>query len=162
MNRVVPRHEGFWMTESHHYSTSTPFIRTDVKESELDLCASIECGGMMFRPLVRDTYALGCSLNIIFLRNEPIGRVYQGGDLDNRLKTLLDSLTVPTKEQIRDTAEERMHVLLEDDSRVTGLSVDTRRLLTKADANDKEVRLVIEVTVSVLDARAYNTLFLGD
>jgi hypothetical protein len=53
-------------------------------------------GGHCFVPLVRrkeDTY---CSLNILFLRRDAPGElVSSGGDLDNRLKTLLDALRVP-------------------------------------------------------------------
>jgi hypothetical protein len=96
------------------------------------------------------------------MRNEPIGRVYQGGDLDNRIKTLLDALKVPDQGQVCEQSEPNMHVLLEDDSLVTGLSVETRRLLNRPDKSENEVRLIIEVTVNVLDARAYNILFLGD
>lgn len=159
--RVVPKSKGFWLIEPHH---SIPHVPNPEKvgPDEIDLCASIPVAGVGFRPLVRDSYALTCSLHILFMRNEPVGKVYQGGDLDNRLKTLLDALRVPDPGQVCDTNAEHLHVLVEDDSLVTGLSVDTRRLLDRPDKPVNEVRLVIEVTVTVRDTRAYNYMYLGE
>jgi hypothetical protein len=61
----------------------------------IDLCESLNKHGAWFRPLVRETFALHCGLKILFLRKEPPGKVYQGGDLDGRMKTLIDALTMP-------------------------------------------------------------------
>jgi hypothetical protein len=61
----------------------------------IDLYESIQKHGAWFRPLVRESYALHCGLKIRFLRHEPPGKIYQGGDLDNRIKTLVDALTMP-------------------------------------------------------------------
>jgi hypothetical protein len=41
---------------------------------------------------VRNSFALHCGLKVLFLRKEPPGKVYQGGDIDGRIKTLLDAL----------------------------------------------------------------------
>jgi hypothetical protein len=56
------------------------------------------------------------------------------GDLDNRLKTLLDALSVPNQDQVipDPTIDDPIHCLLEDDSLVSGLEIETRRLLTAA------------------------------
>ena len=41
--------------------------------------------------------ALTCGLKILFLRKEGPGKlILQGGDIDNRLKTLLDALKMPS------------------------------------------------------------------
>ena len=61
----------------------------------INLRVPIGVGGRIFQPLVRESFALKCGLDILFLRQESPGKVYQGGDLDNRIKTLLDALSVP-------------------------------------------------------------------
>jgi len=52
-------------------------------------------GKYRFVPLVREEFALTCSLNILFLRADIPGKVLQSGDIDNRLKTLFDALRMP-------------------------------------------------------------------
>ena len=42
--------------------------------------------------LTKDLDAL-CSVDVLFLRNEPPGSALRAGDIDNRLKTLFDALT---------------------------------------------------------------------
>jgi len=114
-------------------------------------CAEIERGGRRFLPLVRKTLALECSLKILFLRKEDAGRVYQGGDLDNKIKTLLDGLSVPQREQVIPdaTIDDPIYCLVEDDALITGLEISTHRLLSRPNASKHEVRLIIEVDVSV-------------
>jgi hypothetical protein len=116
-----------------------------------NLCAEIERGGRRFLPLVRDTLALRCSLKILFLRKEDAGRVYQGGDLDNGIKTLFDGLSVPNKDQVipDQTINDPIYCLVEDDALITGLEISTHRLLSQPAASKHEVRLIIEVDVSV-------------
>lgn len=155
---------GTVLVEDQHHTGPVPPSPTTVLNHEIDLCASIPVRGCLFRPLVRKSYALVCTLKIHFMRNGPAGNVYEGGDLDNRIKTLLDALTLPQPEQIPKSVKvpERMHVLLEDDGLVTGFSVESQRLLSRPDKLENEVRLTIDIDVRVTDARSYNTLFLGD
>jgi hypothetical protein len=89
--------------------------------------------------------------------------VYQGGDLDNRLKTLFDALAVPNRDQVvqDETIEDPIYVLLEDDAYITKIDVDTHRLLSNPDASRHQVRLIIEVEIAVAEARLYNQPFLG-
>jgi hypothetical protein len=120
--------------------------------------------GRLFRPLVRDSYALHCGLKVLFLRKEPPGRVYQGGDIDGRIKTLLDALTMPQHlEEMRldPGAPDPMYCLMEDDSMVSGLQVESERLLTDQTHSRDYVRLIIEVDVRVRVATVYNQAFLG-
>jgi len=135
-------------------------------EPSINLCAPVIRKGWSFIPLVRDNLALRCGLRVIFLRKEEPGRVYQGGDMDNRLKTLFDALSIPNQDQIPDAPitsyNEEVYCLLEDDSLISGLNIETSRLLTKPGASEHEVRLVIEVDVRVIQARTYNQVFLGD
>lgn len=83
--------------------------------------------------------------------------------MDNRLKTLFDSLSIPNADQIVDDPdlEEPIYCLLEDDRLISGLSVETDRLLHMPNTTKHQVRLVIEVDVRVAQPRAYNEGFLG-
>src|ERR1019366_5518318 len=132
--RVMSKSSAYMSADQHH---SNPVVYTEpvLRSDQIDLCASITKSGVSFRPLVRDSFALTCSLHIIFLRREPVGSVYTvrrsgAGDLDNRIKTVLDALCVPHNDQVMDTSIPHMYCLLEDDKLVTGLNVETRRLLT--------------------------------
>jgi len=108
--------------------------------------------GFEFRPLVCEQLHLLAELEILLLRPEAPGRiVIQSGDIDNRIKTLLDSLRVPheltalpTEAKPQD-GETPFYCLLEDDALVTALSVRTDRLLVPV-ADKMEVVLVINVT----------------
>lgn len=142
-----------------------PSIFSLKKKGSIDLCALVPRGNRSFKPLVRKSFALNCGLKITFLRNGPAGKVYQGGDLDNRLKTLLDSLSVPPHAEhvLTDAAiDDPIYCLVEDDSLITGISIETERLLARPGASESEVRLIIEVDVRVSDSRIYNYSFLGD
>jgi hypothetical protein len=115
--------------------------------------------------LVRNTHALKCNLDITFLRKEDAGLVYQGGDLDNRLKTLFDALAVPPTDQVVDDqslSDDPVYCLLEDDSLITGVNVKTQRLLARPKSQKSDVLLVIDVDVRVVRPRGYNLMFIGD
>ncbi len=60
------------------------------------LASKFERCNFRFIPLVNAEFGLVCSLDILFLRRENPGEVItQGGDIDNRIKTLFDALQVP-------------------------------------------------------------------
>lgn len=129
----------------------------------IDLAAPIEKHGRLFKPLVRETFALHCGLKVLLLRQEQAGRVYQGGDLDGRVKTLLDALTMPQhKEQIDHDPgpPDLLHCLLEDDALVSGLNVETERLLGGEQPRDY-VKATIEVDVRARFTTIYNQSFGG-
>ena len=134
----------------------------DVPSPHIDLLEPVVRKGCSFTPLVRERTALKCALKITFLRQEEPGRVYQGGDIDNRLKTLLDALAVPQHDEQVIPRDTEIFCLLEDDNLITGLDVQTQRLLGRSDATKHEVHLLIEVDVRVTNPRGYNQMFLGD
>jgi hypothetical protein len=167
-NRHFPKTGGTTLRQTHHLYPGPIEVAewtASSKPSEiLDLCEPIEKHGAWFRPLIRESYALHCGLKIIFLRQEPPGKVYQGGDIDGRIKTLLDGLTMPQhKEQVLATASKMdpIYCLLEDDSLVSGLDVESERLLTDKHNSVNFVRLIIQVDVRVKRAIIYNLSFLG-
>jgi hypothetical protein len=104
--------------------------------------------GVTFIPIVYEALCLVANLDILFLRPEDPGRaITQGGDLDNRIKTLFDGLRVPKPGELPCSARSQnpMWCLLEDDALVTELSVRTDRLLNANGSDD--VLLIITVTV---------------
>jgi hypothetical protein len=159
----LPKEGRFYHTEQHH-SVEPPLEQQAEPEclnEWINLCAEIERGGRRFLPLIRETLALKCSLKIQFLRKEDAGHIYQGGDLDNRIKTLFDGLSVPNKDQVvhDPTIADPICCLVEDDALITGLEISTHRLLSRPDASKHDVRLIIGVEVSVSQHRL---AFLGD
>ena len=163
--------DGGMLIQAHHQHPrplKPPFMQRprtpeDGEYESLDLNTVIEKHGRQFWPLVRESYDLHCGLKVLFLRKESPGRVYQGGDVDGRIKTLLDALAMPQhlEQVIPDVdAPSPMMCLLEDDSMISSLEVETERLLTADEGKKDWVRLIISVDVRVRMARIYNQSFL--
>lgn len=99
-----------------------------------DYCLLRPLGSFNFVPLISEEMSVICELFVTLLRPEqPGGIITQGGDIDNRIKTLLDSLTIPRHlNALPATAipiEPHFFCLLEDDNLVTNLNVRTEQLL---------------------------------
>src|SRR5688500_15233710 len=152
----------------HHLHTEEfppyPPWNQPASESQISLCEPIPKGGRTFFPLVRNSLGLTCGLKILFLRNAPRGKIIQSGDIDGRIKTLLDALSIPRQDTPYVDAHlpDPVYCLLEDDALITGIAVRTEQLLSRPGADEKEVRLMIEVDVRISHPRSYNALFLGD
>jgi hypothetical protein len=169
-NRHFPKTGGATLAQTHHdhpgpiVPVARERLTSPPRSDILDLCEDIKKHGKLFRPLVRNSYALHCGLKILFLRKEPPGKVYQGGDVDGRMKTLLDALSMAqhVEQVLNDSAAPaRLYCLLEDDSLISGLSVESERLLGAADLPGDYAKLVIEVDVRVKQTTIYNQSFLG-
>ena len=129
----------------------------DQKDQFLDPCyeatAIKKIGGWSFASVVNQNNSLIAELDIVFLRPEEPGSVIsQGGDIDNRLKTLFDALSIPQAEQIPygdspSEGEDPFHCLLEDDNLITGVNITVDRLLGSK-CGLQEVLLLIRVDVS--------------
>lgn len=111
-----------------------------------------------FAPLVNTPWRMAASLDILFLRQEPAGHlITQGGDLDNRMKTLLDALRMPlNKSELPDDdtplqGEDPFYCLLEDDALVTGISITADHLLMDLQ-HPSDVLLIIQARPQFLDA----------
>ena len=112
--------------------------------------------GYKFAPLVCEKLHLICELDITLLRPEAPGSVVtQGGDIDNRLKTLFDSLRMPKNQNelpSKISAEDLdapFFCLLEDDNLITKVSVSTDRLL-RQNPGQNDVLMVIHVTTKAV------------
>ncbi|MEZ5708367.1 MAG: hypothetical protein R3E02_03135 [Blastomonas sp.] len=124
--------------------------------------------GIGFVPLVTERWQLHCSLDILFLRPGRSGSIVSGGDLDNRLKTLFDALRRPLNKQemgggTRELDGERVFCLLEDDSLIDSVSLETGDLLEPLNKQFRpnDVRLVITVNVLPYQATMGNLDFIG-
>lgn len=104
---------------------------------------SIRRSGFRFVPLVSPKLWAVAELDCVLLRPGPPGELIRsGGDIDNRLKTLLDALKVPEEnalpaEAMPESDEIPFFCLLEDDKLITALRVETDRLLDPL--NDREI-----------------------
>lgn len=117
-----------------------------------ELAARHQHYGYKFVPLVTEELDLLCSIDILFLRPDRPGSVVWAGDIDNRLKTLLDALRVPeAAENYVSTPPsadmDPFFVLLEDDKLITRVSVETDRLLAPVNGDNADVRLVLHVKI---------------
>jgi len=117
----------------------------------------VSVGGAQFVPLVTRNHALIAKLDITFLRREEPGDILRdGGDLDNRLKSLFDALRIPHSEQEIDKKAEtpaRVYCLLEDDSLITRLSIDTQRYLGPLLEGERETDVALDIRVTVESGR---------
>jgi len=127
----------------------------------VDLTSPIERHGRKYMPLVRKSLDLTCSLNVLFLRQEDPGSLLKkAGDLDNRIKTFIDALEMPPEEAEGDETDGLNYCLLENDSLVRGLEIDSERLLLPELDYPNQVHLIVEVVVHVERVGSWNVCLL--
>ena len=110
-------------------------------------------------PLIGSKWGTACSLDILFLRRDFPGDIVWKGDIDNRIKVLLDALHIPQEHdpsmERSGEGEDPLYVLLEDDKLIVDLRVVTDRLLGPIDPRRQEkesdVYLVIHVKAITID-----------
>lgn len=122
-----------------------------VESGPYSLSVLREHHGITFAPLVCEKVALMAELEIQMLWAQNAGSIVtRGGDIDNRLKTLFDSLRVPSgigevpEGETGRAGENPFFCLLEDDKLLSRVAIETDRLL-EADVGSTEVALFIRV-----------------
>jgi len=125
-------------------------------------CIVERLNAFRFAPLVSSKYEMIATIELLFLRPEPPGRVItQGGDIDNRLKTLFDALRMPRvdselpKGDIPQSGEDPFFCLLQDDALITGIDVKTDVLLDPT-AQPSDAHLFIRVQTDLVNATFNN------
>ena len=117
--------------------------------------------GVKFSSIINNEFHYVADIDIVLLHNEPIYKMIKnGGDIDNRIKTLLDALKMPSRDEfpvmLRENNEnDRIFCLLHDDSLVSSLKITAKQYLG-SEINDNEVILLIDV-----HARKISTLLGG-
>jgi hypothetical protein len=108
-----------------------------------------ELGPFTFVPIVAESLRHTAELHVTLLVPEEPGRaITQGGDLDNRMKTLLDGLRMPKvaselpKGDTPSDNEAPFYCLLEDDCLVSSLSVLSDRLLRPVEDRSHVVAII--------------------
>ena len=134
--------------------------------------------GYNFAPLVRKEWGVMCSLDILLLRRDMSRSVMGAGDLDNRVKTLIDGLSMPsaqnqlTDENKKPKSDENIfYSLLEDDYLISNLKVSSDILLSGWSENDISeypemndpayVKAVIDVKINSTESVAFLSPFLS-
>lgn len=111
--------------------------------------------GYRFTPLVWEEIDLLCSIDVLFLRRGRPGNLFSEGDVDNRMKTLIDTLRKPRNMNelaghTPEAGEDPFFCLLEDDKFLSKFSVDTDDLLDPLGDDHKDAtraRLIISVEI---------------
>lgn len=113
-----------------------------------------DIGSKKFAPLI--SLHLAAELDIVLLRQQAPGQLIgDGGDIDNRLKTLFDALRMPSKAELSqigtaaDQDEEPLHCLLKDDALIHRVNVETDRLLKDGDPRHLMAIINVKVLVTV-------------
>jgi hypothetical protein len=146
--------------------TEPPSVSRPLVAVLSDVYAHHKAFGYRYVPLAWKENHLEVSLRILCLRHDHAGALLPGRDIDNRIKTLIDALTMPGPRQVpprngkprRPTADEKpFFVLMDDDRRVSHLEVQTANDLGKLPrgVDDSYVRLVISVETRAI----YTTMF---
>jgi hypothetical protein len=114
---------------------------------------------------VREQLFLTCSLDILFLRRDtPGGAITPAGDIDNRIKTVIDALRRPryqaelAENETPGEGEDPFFCLMEDDSQVDKFSVATDALLDPTKDN-QQAMVVIAVEVRPYHTTTFNLSF---
>jgi hypothetical protein len=138
-----------------------------------EIASQYQYNGYQFVPLVREDMSVSCVLDVLFLRRDNPGSVLYAGDLDNRMKTLIDALRIPKMAQelgtysAPDNDETPFFVLLADDKLVSGFTVESDTLLdyvsdgesVSRDVDLREVNLIISVSITPYSVTLFNLNF---
>ena len=122
-------------------------------------------GDFTFAPLFAQHLNFLAELEITLLRPEIPGSIVRnGGDIDNRLKTLLDALAMPSQPNALpssakpDNDETPFFCVLEDDKLITKISVQTYSLLEPVVSSSEVECTVLVRTKKLVKERGFGGL----
>lgn len=131
-----------------HIWRDTPFIAYNQRPDGSKgyhverLAAKNQIPPWKFVPLVTHELELLCGIEVLLLRlDHPAGPLW-AGDVDNRLKTIVDALKMPGANDgyaqlAPEDDENPLYCLLEDDKLIHSAAVETGKLLDGADVSDQ-------------------------
>ena len=125
-----------------------------------------ELAGYKFVPLVCAEFGILCKIDVLILRRDKPGGIWTSRDIDNRVKVLFDALSVPrnmnqlgpkARAGAKDGDAIPVCVLLQDDSLITQMNVETDELLAPPNgADDSYSRVMLTVDLSIYRATMAN------
>jgi len=123
-----------------------------------NLAKIYERAGIGFIPMATELNGLVLSLDVLLLRPEQPGQILDSaGDIDNRMKVLIDALRIPRdlsemkRREGDDPDPNPMYCLMTDDKLITSLKVETDRLLFTRGDNEHEAVIVLRIETAQVD-----------
>jgi hypothetical protein len=113
-------------------------------------CLIQSFGNKRYLPIVSADLCLICKLDILLLSRDLTGIVGKTGDLDNRIKTLLDALRFPRVGENSEGDEDPLYCLMQDDKLISQLTVTADLLLAEPEqvVENPRINLRGEATTS--------------
>lgn len=146
-----PQIKALW--DHSPFSASKDWLRENGPPGEYAIWE--RANDVLFSPLISKKDHLMCELDITLLRQQAPGQLLgEGGDIDNRLKTLFDALRKPSTQEAQTAQiakradDDPIHCLLQDDSLVVRVNVETDRLL-RPTSGQFDLIAVIQVTIAL-------------
>lgn len=118
-------------------------------EDEKQMYCILQKENFQFAPLISSKLFLLAEIDITLLWPDLPGQIIGNGDIDNKLKTLLDALSCPPhSNQLKglspEESETPFYCLLEDDKLIQNLNVRTHTLLETKDKKEFFVLLHVK------------------
>jgi hypothetical protein len=123
--------------------------------------------GIAFVPLVTARLSLSCQAEILLLSNPRREGVGHMGDLDNRIKVIIDALQMPQSRQgitgdfcAYATRESHLFCVLEDDRLITSIRTEADTLLyRKKGSRERSSGVLISLEVKPITPTLFNMAF---
>lgn len=163
-----PQLRSLW--EQHPWLSDKTKDRSPDRRTVDKIAAAYNKCGFNFVPLVRESNGMACRLEIlVLLRKEPYRVFTGGGDLDNRIKTLIDGLRMPGNNctelagAVPEAGEDPFFCLLDDDKLIYEFNVTTDRLLApvRPEQAARDVVTIIHVHITNTDRSEIMALSQG-
>lgn len=124
-------------------------------DDEKSMSCIVQKETFQFAPLISSKLFLLAEIDITLLWPDLPGQIIGNGDIDNKLKTLLDALSCPPhinqlKGQVPEESETPFYCLLEDDKLIQNLNVRTHTLLETKDKSELFVLLHVKTKCTKL------------
>ncbi|HEY2811378.1 MAG TPA: hypothetical protein VGJ00_08335 [Rhabdochlamydiaceae bacterium] len=120
-------------------------LEAPASEDEKTMYCIVQKEAFHFAPLISSKLFLLAEIDITLLWSDLPGQIIGNGDIDNKLKTLLDALSCPVHSNqltglVPAEGEKPFYCLLEDDKLIQNINVRTHTLF---DCNDKKEQFVL-------------------
>lgn len=156
-----------WMPANKRSVTRVP--RESRASYIRELADKHKIGETRYVPLVTEAMRLTYAVDIMLLRRADPKSIYTSGDLDGKIKTLMDALRMPKQDEFREGPEDPLFCLAEDDKLMTELKLQGDLLLPPEDQlalpdttglSQNHALAILFVTVKARQVTPVNMAFL--